>query len=265
VRKRTSAGRSILLCCAFLLASLKTELVAGSATEHPPAPAFSLTDIAGKPLNLSDYKGKVVLLDFWATWCGPCRVEVPRFVDLARRYREQGLIVIGISMDDEAEPVREFYRQYKLNYPVALGNEQLSEQYGSVFSLPTTFLIGRDGRVYAKHLGAAEVSVLEVEVRQLLSKNAATEVVDFKPADRQEGGEPIEAEDAQEVASDVPGVDLTKLTNAQTQAFKKQLEAQKCECGCQLSVLNCRVDDSQCGFSLRIARKQLAGFAPSHH
>jgi peroxiredoxin len=240
------------------VASLKTGLVASGAVEHPLAPTFSLRDITGRPLTLSDYKGKVVLLDFWATWCGPCRVEAPRFVDLARRYREQGLAVIGISMDDEPEPVRKFYNQYKLNYPVALGNEQVSQQYGGVFSLPTTFLIGRDGRVYAKHLGAAEVSALEVEVRQLLSKNAATEVVDFKPADGQVGGEPIESEDAEEIASDVPGVDLAKLTDAQRQAFKMQLEAQQCECGCQLSVLKCRVDDSQCGFSLRIARKQLA-------
>lgn len=258
------AVRSIVFCCVFLLAALETGMVASSAMEHPPAPAFSLTDIAGKPLNLSDYKGKVVLLDFWASWCGPCRIEAPKFVDLLKHYREQGLVVIGVSLDDEVEPVREFYNQYKLNYPVALGNEQLSEKYGGVFSLPTTFLIGRDGRVYAKHLGAAELSVLEAEVRQLLSKSAATEVVDFKLADEQESREAIEPEDAQEIASEVPGVDLARLTDAQAQAFKKQLEAQKCECGCQLSVLKCRMDDSQCGFSLRIARKQLIEFAPSH-
>src|SRR5664279_2139807 len=85
------------------------------------APDFTLTDIDGKKLALSDYRGKVVLLDFWATWCTPCRAEIPHFVEYQNAYRDQGLQVVGISMDDDVKPVRPFYQEYKMNYPVALG------------------------------------------------------------------------------------------------------------------------------------------------
>jgi len=258
------AARGVLLGCVFLLAALETDLVARGQTEHPLAPAFSLTDIAGRPLNLSDYRGKVVLLNFWATWCAPCRIETPQFVDLVNRYRQKGLAVVGVSLDDEVEPVREFFSQYKVNYQVALGNEQVSEKYGGIFSLPTTFLIGRDGRVYAKHLGATDLRILEAELRQLLSRTAETKVIDFKSADEHNAGETIEPENAQEIASEVPGTDLTTLTASQKEAFKAQLETRHCTCKCQLSVLNCRMDDSQCKFSLGIARKLLAESALAH-
>ena len=123
---------------------------------HPMAPAFSLTDITGKPLNLSDYQGKVVVLDFWATWCGPCRIEIPGFIELQKRYAAQGFTMIGISMDDSPEPVVDFYKELQMNYPVAVGNDRLGELYGGMPGLPTTFLIGRDGRIYAKHVGATD-------------------------------------------------------------------------------------------------------------
>ena len=128
---------------------------------HPLAPAFSLTDITGKPLKLSDYQGKVVVLDFWATWCGPCRIEIPGFIELQKRYAAQGFTMIGISMDDSPEPVVDFYKELQMNYPVAVGNDRLGELYGGMPGLPTTFLIGRDGRIYAKHVGATDPSVFE--------------------------------------------------------------------------------------------------------
>jgi cytochrome c biogenesis protein CcmG/thiol:disulfide interchange protein DsbE len=139
-----------------------------SAAAHSVAPDFSLRDLNNQTLDLANYRGKVVLLDFWATWCTPCRDEIPRFVEFQNKYRERGLQVIGISMDDDAKPVREFYRQFKMNYPVALGNEKIAEAYGGVLGLPITFLIGREGRVAAKHIGELDMSVLEQEIETLL-------------------------------------------------------------------------------------------------
>jgi peroxiredoxin len=137
---------------------------------HPLAPEFSLPELTGQTLNLSAYRGKVVLLDFWATWCDPCREEIPHFVELQNEYRDQGLQIIGISMDDGPGPVREFYRRFNINYPVAMGNAKTGELYGGVLGLPIAFLIGRDGRIEAKHMGATDVSILEQEIRALLPR-----------------------------------------------------------------------------------------------
>ena len=139
----------------------------GSLNEAP-APGFSLTDLDGKPLDLAGYRGKVVLLDFWATWCAPCREEIPQFIALQDKYRGQGLQVIGISMDDGPKPVREFYHELKMNYPVAVGTEQVAEAYGGVLALPVTFLIDRRGRLAAKYTGAVEMATVEQEVLSLL-------------------------------------------------------------------------------------------------
>ncbi len=139
-----------------------------AATAGNPAPQFALTGLDGKPLDLADYKGKVVLLDFWATWCVPCRAEIPHFVEFQNQYREQGLQVIGISMDDDAKPVRAFYQQFNMNYPVALGTDHMAAAYGGVLGLPITFLIGRDGRIAAKYVGEVQMPMIEAQVKSLL-------------------------------------------------------------------------------------------------
>ncbi len=135
---------------------------------HPLAPEFSLPELGGQTLDLSAYRGKVVLLDFWATWCDPCREEIPHFVELQNKYRDQGFEIIGISMDDGPAPVRDFYQQFHMNYPVAMGNAKTGELYGGVLGLPIAFLIDRDGRIETKHIGATDLSAFEREIEALL-------------------------------------------------------------------------------------------------
>ena len=152
------------------------ELFPVSATAtHPLAPEFSLTDLSGQKLDLATYRGRVVLLDFWATWCAPCRTEIPRLVDLQNRYREQGLQIIGISLDDQTNPVRAFYEQFKMNYPVAIGDANLAERYGGILGLPVSFLIRCDGRISARHTGETDILLMEQEVKPLLRGGQCTQ------------------------------------------------------------------------------------------
>jgi peroxiredoxin len=138
------------------------------AKGHPVAPDFTLAQLDGKQLTLSSYRGKVVLLDFWATWCVPCREETPHLVELQAEYGDRGLQVIGVSMDDGPEPVRGFYQQFHMNYPVVMGNAKTGEQYGGVLGLPIAFVLDPDGRIAAKHIGATSPSVFEKEIGLLL-------------------------------------------------------------------------------------------------
>lgn len=141
-------------------------------TTHPMAPNFLLKTVDGQTLDLASYRGNVVLLDFWATWCEPCRVEIPRLIEWQNKYGAQGLQILGISLDDDAGPVREFYRQFKMNYPVAVGNARLAESYGGILGLPVSFLIGRDGRIYTRHGGETNPPALETEIKSMLRGRA---------------------------------------------------------------------------------------------
>jgi peroxiredoxin len=131
-------------------------------------PDLSLTDLNGSLIHTADYKNKVVLVNFWAAWCVPCAEEVPQFIDLQKKYRGQGLQVIGFSVDDDAQELRSFYRKYRINYPVVPSDIKLADAFGGVLGLPTTFVIGRDSRIHTKHTGTTDFSVLEREVVALL-------------------------------------------------------------------------------------------------
>lgn len=132
------------------------------------APALNLVDLGGNKIDTFSYTGKVVLINFWAAWCTPCAEEVPQLVALQDKYRAQGFQVIGISMEDRDSALRDFYRKYKMNYPVVAGSAKIAESYGGILGLPTTFLIGRDGQVRAKYPGLADFASLEQEIVALL-------------------------------------------------------------------------------------------------
>ncbi len=136
---------------------------------YPIAPNFELEGSDGKTVRLSDFKGKVVILDFWATWCGPCRAEIPSYVDLYEKYNKKGLEIIGVSLDrDGWTPVKPFMESYKINYPIVMGNMQVVQAYGGINSIPTTFIINRKGEVVERKIGARPVEYFEQILANLL-------------------------------------------------------------------------------------------------
>jgi len=141
--------------------------------ERHKAPDFALKDADGKLVHLADYRGKVVLLDFWATWCGPCKIEIPWFEEFQRQHQEKGFAVIGVSMDDEGwEVVKPFLTRLKVNYRVLIGNDQTAQIYGGIDALPTTFLIDREGRIASVHVGLVDRKEFENGIQQLLEAPA---------------------------------------------------------------------------------------------
>ncbi len=131
---------------------------------------FTLKDMNGADVRLADLKGKVVLLNFWATWCGPCRLETPWFVELQEKYRDQGFRIVGISVDDPPEALPPFAKRFKVNYPLVVGvdREDVQKAYGPIFGVPMTFMIGRNGRICMKHAGQVSKEQFESEIRSLL-------------------------------------------------------------------------------------------------
>ena len=134
-----------------------------------PAPNFALTDADGKTVRLSQFTGKVVLLNFWATWCPPCRVEIPWFVEFQKKYGDRGLVVLGVSVDDDGwKSVRPFLEEMKVNYRMMVGTGPVADSYGGVDALPTTVMIDRDGRIASKHVRLVNKSDYVADIEALL-------------------------------------------------------------------------------------------------
>jgi peroxiredoxin len=136
--------------------------------ESIPAPAWQLQDLDGKTVKLSDFKGKVVILDLWATWCPPCVAEIPNFVALQKQYKKQGLVVIGISLDDGPKIVSSFVKNHGMNYVVVMGDDEVAMKYGADVGIPITLVIDPKGNVVHNYLGVADKSVLEDDIKKLL-------------------------------------------------------------------------------------------------
>ncbi len=145
---------ALMLYFGFHMARRQGGPLVAHLTESSPAPDFSLVSLDGKTTRLSDFRGKAVLLNFWATWCGPCKIEMPWFVDFQKQYGSQGLQIVGIAMDDASkEDIAKFAKDMGVNYPILLGKESVGDQYGGVPALPESFVIARDGKILDKIIG----------------------------------------------------------------------------------------------------------------
>ena len=208
---------------------------------------FTVRTLDGQTISSSSLRGKVTVINFWATWCGPCRAEIPDLVALQEKYRDR-LQIIGISQDEAPpETVKRFAAEHRVNYPIAMMTAELEKRFPGIVALPTSYILDADARIVQKHVGMLTASMTEAEVRVLakLPVNATVEQVDQTQGLKLENG-------AQ--ALNIPGVDLSKLSvERRTDALQK-LNAQPCTCGCDLTVARCRVDDPSCGVSLPLAR-----------
>ena len=151
------------------------------------APDFTLQTLDGKSMKLSDLRGKAVLLNFWATWCGPCKIEMPWFVELQQKYASQGLQIVGVAMDDAStQDIAKFVKQMGVNYPILVGKESVGDLYGGVPALPESFFIGRNGKIVGKILGLEGKGEIEDDIKAALN----TQVAQNEPAvpARQENG-----------------------------------------------------------------------------
>jgi thiol-disulfide isomerase/thioredoxin len=215
-----------------------------------PAPDFELIALDGKPLTIAALAGKVVFLNFWATWCGPCRAEIPDLIALQDRYKGR-LQIIGLNVDDEQVDIQKYVEETGINYPVAMTSNDVRIQFGGIPALPTSFVLDTAGRVVQKHVGLWNPAVYETEIRALLGMPIMAKVETFE-----DKGEVFLAH--ADRATELPGVDLSKLTPEQKKLILHRFNADSCTCGCKFTLAQCRIWDSACAVSKAATEKIIA-------
>ena len=172
--KLTTAAALCALSGAILWTACSSATVKAAVKaekDRKTAPDFALKDSNGQTVHLSDYKGKVVLLDFWATWCGPCKIEIPWFMEFEQQYKDRGFAVLGVSMDEDGwSVVKPYIQNMKINYRIVLGDEQVGDLYGGLDSLPTTLILDRQGKIASIHIGLGDggKEVFKNDIAQVL-------------------------------------------------------------------------------------------------
>ena len=203
------------------------------------APDLKVKDLDGRELTLQTYKGRVVLLNFWATWCGPCRAEIPSLIRIQEAYKDR-LQIIGMDVDDDdAERLRAFAKDKGINYPVAMTSVPVRIAYGGIGALPTLFVINPEGKMVQKHVGLFDPALYEIEVRALLNMPVPARVETFEDT----GEVSLKHADR---ATMLPGIDTSKLTQEQRMAALHKLNAEACDCGCKYTLAQCRISDPKC-------------------
>ena len=217
-------------------------------------PSFTVTDLDGRTISSDSWRGKVVFVNFWATWCPPCRAEIPDLVALQKKYGDH-VVIVGIS-DDEGpiDEVKQFAVKYNVNYPIAMNTPEVRKIFKGIAALPTTFVLDTEGRLVQKHVGQLQAERTEAEARVLAGLDTTVKV------ERVEDSDKARLEAAAE-AKKLPGVDLSKLSDTQRRAALQELLSTECSCGCGLTLAVCRLDDPDCPVSLPKAQEVVAKYA----
>lgn len=210
------------------------------------APPIQGLDLLGKPVNKDSWAGKVVLVNFWATWCPPCREEIPELLQLKKEYKDR-LEIVGISEDDDPPAsVLKFARQKGMTYPIVMATPELVDAYGGVPALPTSFLVDTQGRVVQKHSGLYPIDAYDLEIRSLLGMPTNARVETFVDTGQ------VFLKNAAN-ATELPGVSFKGLTADQKKRTLRRLNSESCTCGCNLTLSECRVNDTECPVSGKLA------------
>ncbi|HVB88395.1 MAG TPA: TlpA disulfide reductase family protein [Candidatus Dormibacteraeota bacterium] len=221
------------------------------ASNAQPMPPFLVNDLNGVPVSSAALRGKVVIVNFWATWCPPCQEEIPEMMELQKEFQGK-LQIIGVSMDDgPAEQVKQFADKIGMNYPIMMGSDQLSDEYGGIPALPTSFVVDPEGRVVQKHVGLYPKEVYDNEIRALLGEPVQAKIETFEDTGQ------IFLKNAA-LATSIPGVSFKGLTAAQKKLALKVMNSQHCTCGCNMTIAECRLTDPDCQTSVALAQKIVA-------